>query len=87
MRKGGQKTKVDIVRQVIEEQNRPITANEIVSLAPRQSGLTSASVSQIIKRRLKSTVEVCGFVGKGAHNNKVNLYKMRDENERTATDS
>lgn len=87
MRKGGQKSKVDIVRQVIEEQNRPITANEIVTLAPRRSGLTSTSVSQIISRRLKGVVEVCGFVGRGAHNNKVNLYKMRDEDECTATDS
>ena len=87
MRKGGQKTKVDIVRDVIEKQNRPITANEIVSLAPRRSGLTSTSVSQIISRRLKGVVEVCGFVGRGANNNKVNLYKMRDNNERTTTDS
>ena len=87
MRKGGQKSKADIVRQVIEEQGRPITANEIVALAPRRSGLTSTSVSQIISRRLKSVVEVCGFVGRGAHNNKVNLYRMRDEDERTTTDS
>ena len=87
MRKGGQKSKVDIVRDVIEKQNRPITANEIVSLAPRRSGLTSTSVSQIISRRLKGVVEVCGFVGRGANNNKVNLYKMRDNNERTTTDS
>jgi|14_taG_2_1085336.scaffolds.fasta_scaffold95325_2 hypothetical protein len=87
MRKGGQKTKVDIVRQVIEEQNRPITANEIVTLAPRRSGLTSVSVSQIISRRLKDIVEVCGLVGSGAHNNKVNLYKLRDKDECTTTNS
>ena len=87
MRKGGQKNKTDIVMRIITEQNRPISASEIVSLAPRQSGLTSASVSQIITRRLKSTVEVCGMVGSGGHNNKVNLYKLRDEDERTATDS
>ena len=88
MRKGGQKNKADIVMRIITEQNRPISANEIVSLAPRQSGLTSASVSQIIKRRLKGTVEVCGMVGSaGGHNNKVNLYKLRDEDERTTTDS
>ncbi len=87
MRKGGQRSKVDIVRDVIEEQNRPITANEIVSLAPRRSGLTSTSVSQIISRRLKSVVEVCGSVGRGANNNKVNLYKMRDNDERSTTDS
>ena len=87
MRKGGQKSKVDIVREVIEEQKRPITASEIVTLAPRRSGLTSVSVSQIISRRLKDVVEVCGFVGSGANNNKVNLYKLRDKDERTATDS
>lgn len=87
MRKGGQKTKVDIVRQVIEEQNRPITASEIVTLAPRRSGLTAVSVSQIIKRRLKNVVEVCGSVRNGPHDNFRNLYKMRDEDECTATDS
>ena len=87
MRKGGQKTKVDIVKEVIEEQNRPITANEIVTLAPRRSGLTSVSVSQIISRRLKGVVDVCGKVRSGPHDNSVNLYKMRDNNERTATDS
>ena len=87
MRKGGQKTKVDIVREVIEEQNRPITANEIVTLAPRRSGLTPVSVSQIISRRLRGVVDVCGSVRNGPHDNFVNLYKMRDEDERTATDS
>ena len=78
MRKGGQKRKMDIVKEIIKKENRPITAIEIVSLAPRRSGLTAPSVSQIISRRLKYSVEICGFVGQGAHNNKVNLYKMRD---------
>ena len=66
MRKGGQKTKMDIVMKIIREQSRPISANEIVSLAPRQSGLTSASVSQLINKRLKNEIEVCGSFSIGA---------------------
>ena len=87
MRKGGQKTKMDIVMKIIREQCRPISANEIVSLAPRQSGLTSASVSQLINKRLKNEVEVCGSFSIGGNSRKVNLYKVRDKDERTATDS
>lgn len=78
MGKGGQKTKKDIVIRIIKEQNRPLSANEIVSLAPRQSGLTSASVSQIINKRLKNQVEVCGSFSTGGNSNKVNLYKMKE---------
>ena len=87
MRKGGQKNKADIVMKIITEQNRPLSANEIVSLAPRRSGLTAVSVSQIINKRLKNQVEVCGSFSTGGHSNKVNLYKLRDEDERTTTDS
>ena len=87
MRKGGQKTKMDIVMKIIREQCRPISANEIVSLAPRQSGLTSAAVSQLINKRLKNEVEVCGSFSIGGNSSKVNLYKVRDKDERTATDS
>jgi hypothetical protein len=87
MRKGRQKRKMEIVMKIIKEQNRPISANEIVSLAPRQSGLTSASVSQLINKRLKDEIEVCGSFSIGGHSSKVNLYKLRDKDECTTTNS
>jgi len=73
----GNRSKAEIVTDILTEQNRPMTAGEIASVAPRRSGLTSTSVSQIILKRLKGEVEVHSEI-RALNSSKVKMYIMRD---------